>query len=203
MTLPVYLDPETTAEYVGQHTQTSTALIEQLIRTVSRDADQYCARHFYQAGTDAEPETRYFDTPDQRTLRLGAFNDLVSVDAIHVDTAADGSFGDELTSYQLHDQNAATREWPYTQITTTQWPAPRLDRVGLIRVSGVWGWPEVPAPVVEACLLMVARLAARKVSPVGLAGGGDFGQMRVFGDGWDQDADARLAPYRLTPVICA
>lgn len=61
--------------------------------------------------------------------------------------------------------------------------------------------PSVPAGVKRACLIQVARLRARANSPLGLAGGfGEFGAMRVFGSGWDQDAQARLAPLRANPI---
>lgn len=61
--------------------------------------------------------------------------------------------------------------------------------------------PSVPPGVKRACLIQVARLRARSNSPLGLAGGfGEFGAMRVFGGGWDQDAEARLAPLRANPI---
>jgi hypothetical protein len=194
-----YVTLEEARDYVGQNPAASPTFLESLVEGVSRDIDEHCGRHFYQAGTTGSPQIRYFDTDDRYCLDLGAFNDLVSVNAIHTDTAADGTFATAVSSYQLLDLNASVRGWPYSEIRSGsgQWPEPREHRVGLIRVSGVWGWPAVPQPIIETCLLMVARLANRKGSPLGLAGGfGEFGAMRVFGEGWDQDAIARMAPYR-------
>lgn len=194
-----YVTLDEALEYIGQNQATSTTFVESVITGVSRDIDQHCGRHFYQAGTVDDPQTRYIDSHDSYRLLLGPFNDLVSVDAIDIDTTASGSYSTSVTDYQLLDLNAATHGWPYTELRSGagQWPLPALERVGLIRIAGVWGWPAVPQPIRETCLLMVARLVNRKGSPLGLAGGfGEFGAMRVFGEGWDQDAVARMAPYR-------
>jgi hypothetical protein len=194
-----YVTLDEARDYIGQNQAASATLLESLIEGVSRDIDQHCGRHFYQAGTTGTPQARYFDAHDSYRLLLGPFNDLVSVSAVHIDSSATGTFSTEVTGYQLLELNAATHGWPYTEIRSGAglWPLPVLERVGLVRVSGVWGWPSVPLPIRETCLLMVARLANRKGSPLGLAGGfGEFGAMRVFGEGWDQDAVARMAPYR-------
>lgn len=67
------------------------------------------------------------------------------------------------------------------------------DRRPTVKVSAVWGWPAVPGPVTESVLLLAARLYARRSSPTGVAGFGDFGVVRVTNA--DRDVESLLEPY--------
>jgi hypothetical protein len=53
----------------------------------------------------------------------------------------------------------------------------------------------VPAQVKQACRLQVARVMKRQESPLGVAGFGEFGVVRV--SRLDPDIDAMLQPYKL------
>jgi hypothetical protein len=58
----------------------------------------------------------------------------------------------------------------------TSWPDGPRQRV---RITARWGWPAVPDEVIEATLLLAARLYKRKSSPDGTAGVGEWGPVRV------------------------
>jgi len=64
-----------------------------------------------------------------------------------------------------------------------------------VRVEGTFGWPAVPDAVREATILQASRLFTRLDSPLGVAGFGDMGAMRVSFKG-DPDVLMLLAPYR-------
>jgi hypothetical protein len=68
-------------------------------------------------------------------------------------------------------------------------------RVGLIQVTGTWGWAAVPEAVAEATRLMTNRLLKRRQSPEGILNSDDFGTIRVS-PREDPDAVRLLTPYR-------
>lgn len=69
---------------------------------------------------------------------------------------------------------------------------PTWPSVG-VQVTGIPGWPAVPADVTEGQMLWVARLFDRKNSPDGIAGQSDFGPIRV--GRMDPDVADMLADY--------
>jgi hypothetical protein len=48
-----------------------------------------------------------------------------------------------------------------------------------VEVTGVFGWPAVPAPVVQATMLVASELFRLRDAPFGVAGFGEFGAVRV------------------------
>lgn len=89
--------------------------------------------------------------------RLLSVDDLVSVTSITIDEARDNTFSTTLTTndYELLPRNAGKgpEVWPYTQIELTPWGSRWgwLPHVR-VKVTGVWGWPSVPQPVVDAVI---------------------------------------------------
>lgn len=179
------------------------------IAASSRWIDEYCQRSFNQ--TAAPAQARVFDTPDARLLRLREFGDLVSVTTLKTDDNADGVFETTwaASDYQLLPLTAPTRPdpHPYTMICsagTRSFPRSGCSgRVGLIEITGVWGWPAVPAAVHEACLIQAGQVFKRRNSPEGVTGWqSDFGPIRVSVRD-DPHVIALLAPYRRTAVLVA
>jgi hypothetical protein len=184
--------------YIGDASAGREEQIEDTITAVSRAIEENCGtrgrpQRFLPLGTDEEPVARDFVASD--TIATG---DLVSISTITGDTG-DGTFGVDLGAARLlplsNDTLVPPRPFDSIELLT-----PPPDDVTHVRISGVWGWPAPPAQVVQACLIQTARLIERRKSPLGLAAGfGEFGAMRVFGDGWDQDAASLLRPFaRLT-----
>lgn len=46
-----------------------------------------------------------------------------------------------------------------------------------MKIDGTWGWPVVPEAVIQATIIVAHGIIARRNSPGGLAGGGDFGMV--------------------------
>ena len=63
------------------------------------------------------------------------------------------------------------------------------------KVSARWGWPATPDVIKQATILQASRLFTRLDSPLGIAGFGDMGAMRVSFRG-DPDVGMLLNPYR-------
>jgi hypothetical protein len=63
------------------------------------------------------------------------------------------------------------------------------------RITAVWGWPAVPDPIAEACVLLANRRFVRLSSPEGVAGWGTDGAIRV--SRFDSDVEDLVTPYVL------
>ncbi len=82
--------------------------------------------------------------------------------------------------------------WPYTSLRGID-GQPLSMATWSATITAKWGWPAVPAAVVEACLVLAADLWKLKDAPFGVAGFGEYGSIRVR-----QNARAveLLGPYR-------
>lgn len=174
-------------------------LIENAVQSASRLIDGYCSRQFWQAGS-ATP--RVFNATDDFVCEV----DDMSGTAITLKTSSLGNTDYdttwEVTDYTLEPMNGVLDGlvWSYTRIrasgnylfptiTTTYTLAP------LVQVTARWGWPSVPDPVKQATILQSARIYKRYDSPLGVAGFGDFGVMRVS-RALDPDVSQLVEPYR-------
>lgn len=205
-----YAETEELRDWNSATQSTATANLERAINSASRAIDQYCQRHFYPDGTLAVPVARRFASPCGSSLDFGAFNDLAD-DTITVksDATGDGTFETTWasTDYELRPLNptAGPEPRPYTSLAAigsrTFPTATSTGRSAQIEITGVWGWPAVPDAVHQACLLLASRIFKRKESPEGVAGFGEFGQIRVRAT--DPDVMALLDPYRRYAVLVA
>ena len=180
-----YLSIEEAVSYVGRNESRDTYELEDVVTACSRMIDRYCGRHFYQQTAD----TREFDVDsDGYTVTFGPFNDLVSVTSVAYDNDDSGTYESTLsaTQYQLLSpvEGQAPGTWPYTQlrnVTSTLLPSPPTasGRERLIRITGTWGWPAVPIEVKQATRILVAEMAKLQDAPLGVAGFGEFGVVRL------------------------
>ena len=181
--------------------------LENAVTAASREIDRYCNRRFWKDGTDT---TR---TYQPGSTYLCAIDDLVSITSLKTDAAGDGTYETtwSATDYQLltgfdgFNAAAGPETRPYRRIEAVaarsfpmSWTA-RRDRV---QVIGIFGWPNVPAAVKQACLIRAAALVQRKQSTAGVIAGGDFGAIRVS-TRVDGDVAALLEEYRLRSVMLA
>lgn len=170
--------------------------LEDAISAVEREIEQYCQRKFSQSASEA----RDFEAKNSTLLSFGPFNDVVTVSAVVTDNG-DGTFATTVTGYELEPRNRTGPETrPYTAIRriSGSWPTASAsdERQARVRVTGVWGWPAVPAPVKQATRIQVARIFKRTDSPFGVAGVSEFGVMRLTAR-LDPDVQHMLDPYRI------
>lgn len=169
------------------------ALIENAINSASRMIDGYCEREFYTAGT----ATRYYAATTELYVEV---DDLAGTAiTLATDPNAEGAFDIVWTpaDYQLEPLNGklAGQTWPYTRIRAAlNYLFPVENELALVQVTGVFGWPSVPAAVNTACILQAQRLFKRFDSPTGVLGFGDMGAIRVTRQ-IDPDVAQLLGPY--------
>lgn len=168
-------------------------LLETAIESASRMIDGYTARTFYNAGT----ATRNFAATDAINLII---DDAISVSEV----SSTDEVGDTYTvwnanDFQLEPLNGRSDGlyMPYTGIRAVgdyTWPV--VDQQALCRITGVWGWTSVPIAIKQATIIQSSRLFKRLDSPLGVAGFGDLGAIRV-GRYLDPDVEQLAMPFRI------
>jgi hypothetical protein len=71
----------------------------------------------------------------------------------------------------------------------------------LVQITGTFGWSAVPNSVIQACVIQASRLFKRSESPMGVAGYGDLGVMRITSKYLDGDVTQLLDDYRLVKSV--
>ena len=166
-------------------------LIETAIESASRQIDGHCERRFYSTET-----TRIYTPNDSYVCEI---DDLVSLTTLKTSSDVDGSFDTTWTStdYQLEPLNriAGGMDVSYTQIRAVgDYLFPTSGGEATVQVVGTFGWASVPSDIEQGCIILSQRQYKRYDSPLGVAGVGDIGIIRV--SRIDPDVASILAPYR-------
>jgi len=166
-------------------------LLETAIESASRQIDGHCERRFYTTAT-----TRIYTPNDSFVCEI---DDLVSITSLKTSSDVDGSFDTTWANddYQLEPLNgiAGGMDVSYTQIRATgDYLFPLSGGEATVQVVGTFGWASVPSDIEQACIIASQRQYKRYDSPLGVAGIGDIGIIRV--SRIDPDVASILAPYR-------
>jgi hypothetical protein len=174
-------------------------LIDNCVGAASRLIDGYCNRRFWQSGT---AEARIFQAEDSFYCSI---DDIAGTAlTLKSSTQADGTF--DLTwsrsDYQLEPLNGNLDglTWSYDKIRAVgDYLFPTVNanygEQALVQVTAVFGWPSVPEPVTQATIIQASRIFKRYDSPLGVAGFGDLGAIRVSRY-LDPDMAQLVEPYR-------
>jgi hypothetical protein len=167
-------------------------LLELAVESASRLIDGYSERYFYTGGTT----TRYYATEDPYVVQIDDFRTLAS---LKTSSDADGVYDITWTAtdYQAEPSNDfhGGLPWPYTRIRAVgDYTFPSTPE-NTVEVSAVFGWPNIPTAITQATVIQASRIFKRLDSPLGVAGFGDIGVMRVS-NGLDPDVRMLVEPYR-------
>jgi hypothetical protein len=169
------------------------SLLEMAIDSASRLIDGYTYRYFYNAGT----ATRDFVAEDSY---LTIIDDLISITQLRTTDEIGSEYVTwNADDYQLRPVNGKQDglNVPYTSILSTDdLLFNTKGEQALVRVTGVWGWSAVPIAVTQATIIQSSRIYKRLDSPLGVAGFGDLGAIRV-GRALDPDVEQLVMPYRI------
>lgn len=168
-------------------------LLEMAIESGSRAIDGYTNRNFYVNGT----AVRYFMPADSYVTEI---DDLISLTSIETKSDDDGGYDTTWAAddWQLEPLNgrADGLTTSYTNVRAVgDYLFPQWGGEATVKVTGNWGWATVPIAVTQACVIQSSRIYKRLDSPLGVAGFGDIGIMRVSSR-LDPDVAQLVDPYR-------
>lgn len=175
---------------------TDDTLLETAVESASRLIDGYCARTFSSSGT----ATRYYAAASSYYVDVDDFSSAT----ITLQTASSdyGVYDQTWTStdYQLEPTNALSdqQSWSYDRIRAVgslTFPVSGDGKDVRVKLTAVYGWSSVPKVVEQATIIQASRLFKRLDSPLGVAGFGDMGVMRVS-RAIDPDVAMLVDPYR-------
>lgn len=176
------------------------ALLEIAIESASRAIDGHTHRNFFTAGSAS---ARVFAASGSDVVRVDDFSGtagFVLATADNLDGVYSTTWG--TADYQLEPLNGVSDgvSWPYTRIRATGNKGfPSGSGIAGVQVTAKWGWPAVPTAVKQACIILAGRQFKRYDSPLGVAGFGDLGAMRV--SRVDPDVASLLEPFVLARNI--
>jgi hypothetical protein len=167
-------------------------MLEKAATSASRLIDGYANRSFYNGGT----AVRIYAPQDSFVVEI---DDLQSLTTLV--TSSDGTGYDttwDSNDYQLEPLNGLTDglPTPYTRLRAVgDYTFLEIGGEATVRVTGVWGYSAVPDAISQACVIQAERIFKRLDSPLGVAGFGDMGVVRVTSR-LDSDVAQLVEPYR-------
>lgn len=177
---------------------TDDALLEMAVESASRLIDAYCGRNFILAGTT----TRYYNTESPYVVNI---DDARSIGTVATSTSQDGVYDTVWTIGTAGGEGDAQPEPINDYLGGIVWPYTRIRAIGdyvfptgpenSVKVTAAFGWPNIPVTVTQATILQSSRIFTRLQSPLGVAGFGDMGIMRVS-RGLDPDVAQLIEGYR-------
>jgi len=169
------------------------------ITAASQAVESLCNRRFY---LDEEDATHEYPAERQTWIE---FDDVAAVSGVSVDTYGNGTFI-ELTDgedYALLPRNRPSGD-PATGLELSYRSAVYGlqngqecfgSRPSIVRITGRFGWGEIPAPIKLATKILATRLLKRvREAPFGVAGMGADGIAVRIASG-DPDVAMLTAPY--------
>ena len=172
------------------------SLLEMAVESASRLIDGYCNRSFISAGTAA----RYYATNDPYVVQI---DDARTITSVETSSSEDGIY-DVTWNVTAHTGDVQAEPlndyiggivWPYTRLRAIGDYVFPIDRETTVKVTASWGWPAIPTTVQQAAIIQGSRIFKRLDSPLGVAGFGDLGVMRVS-RGLDPDVGILVEAYR-------
>lgn len=191
----LYADPQELRAYLQIKDQIDDTLLELAAETASRWIDEECQRRFYL--DDATSARTYFGVRGDLDV-----DDFDPGTAIIVRTGTTANVFDTTltaTDYYALPLNAAAdgRSQHVLRRITSAWPYP-CHGVANVQVTAKWGWPTVPSPIKQACLIASADMFNMKNAPFGVAAINETFSLRIRPN---QAVDMLLGPYKLGVLI--
>lgn len=158
---------------------TRDANLSAALASATGDIEKHCHRQF---NLDTTATQRIYEPDNWREVRVDDFGTLTGL-IVDVDNSGTGNFSQTLATsdYEVYPLNGivdGTPGWPYNRllVVSGNWlPVLTFGRRGTVRVTAKYGWPAVPAPIKQACLIIAAQKFRLADAPWGVAGMTEFG----------------------------
>jgi uncharacterized phage protein (predicted DNA packaging) len=168
-------------------------LLELAIESASRQIDSHCERFFYSTSATRvyAPQDSYYCETD----------DIVSITTLKTSSLADGQFDTTwaASDYEKLPLNgiAGGLVVPFNSLKAVGdylFPLTTPVVEATVQIQGVFGFSAVPTAIKQATVILASRIFKRNDSPLGVAGFGDLGAIRV--SRVDADVEALIQPYK-------
>lgn len=185
---------------IGTADTADDTLIDNATEAASRLIDGYCNRQFW---AYSSATTRIFQANNSFVCDIDDVYSTASL-VVKTDPDADGTFDVTfaVTDYQLEPLNGYLDglEWSFDRLRAVgDYIFPNVNanfgEQALVQVTALYGWAAVPSPIEQATIIQASRLFKRLDSPLGVAGFGDLGAIRVSRF-LDPDMAQLVEPYR-------
>jgi hypothetical protein len=153
--------------------------LEQAVETASRKIETHCGRRFWK---DTTATARVFRALSDALVRV---DDFWSLTTVEVDLAATATWSTVSAPTLQSEPLNGVRDgvtWAYTALRIVGQSGtyfPMADSQALVRVTAKWGWPEIPSPIRDACIIQAVAGLAAPGAKFGVAGIGDMGVLRI------------------------
>jgi len=168
-------------------------LLELAIEAASRQIDSHCERVFYSTSA-----TRVYAPNDSYLCET---DDIVSITTLKTSSLADSTYDTTwaTSDYELLPLNgiAGGLVIPWNGLKAVGdylFPITTPVQEATVQIVGTFGFASIPTAVKQATVILASRLMKRNDSPLGVAGFGDLGVVRV--SRLDPDVESLLSPYR-------
>jgi hypothetical protein len=166
-------------------------LLELAVEAASREIDSATERQFFPTNA-----TRIYTPRDSYIVEI---DDLRTVTTLKTSSGADGNYDItwQTSDYQLEPLNGLVGgiTTPFTQVRAVgDYTFPLDGGDATVQIVGAFGFATVPTAIKQAAVILGSRIFKRNDSPLGVAGFGDLGVMRV--SRIDPDIDALITPYK-------
>ena len=169
--------------------------IQAAILSASRMIDDYCQRGFYQEGTLASPVVKYYTPVSPWYLEIDDLIEPVEIATRANQTGPFNTIWNLDTDLMYEPVNNPELGRPVTRLlAVTRYVFPYFFPQ-TVKITGVWGFKEIPYEVELACKIQASRLFIRKQSPFGIAGSVELGTVRLSSR-LDPDVEILLKTYR-------
>ncbi len=204
-----YITSDDLRAYIKDSSNLDVESLDGAIVAAENQIDTLCGRYFTDDGTVS---SRDYFANDPWCVNVDDFSTTTGL-VIKTDTGYDGTFARTLTvaDYFVEPVNGRrnSETVPYNRIsavgTNSQFgflfpPVVSYARRPTIRVTAQWGWASIPDGVTQATKVLAAELFKLSDAPLGVAGFGEFGVVRVREN---PKVRALLLPYMVAPIAVA
>ena len=176
--------------------------LNQSIEAASRAIDGCCNRRFYLDADDTS--VRYYTPLKPMYLDI---DDVTVLESVMTDTTGDGTFDATWTlnsDYDLAPYNAMAdvEQWPYTCIEVRPYGSFTFQGIPRsVQVTGQFGWPAVPAGIIEGTTKLAERMfKVKREAPLGVLA---FQDMAIRVAKTDPNVYEPIARYLKKAVVVA
>lgn len=155
------------------------------LKSASREINRHCERQFGKADTAT---ARLFKPEDSCCIEVDDFYSTTGL-VLETDPSGSGNFTQPWTAadYELGpdpngivDGEEGYPFWEFAAVRGLRFPCPYPGRRQYtVRVTALWGWAEIPDDIKQACFQMATKNFSMAGAPLGVAGFGEFGVVRV------------------------